>query len=101
MSVPGSPGFGGSQKNQKILGWLGINSTQFSALKTNPGSTHLLNFELDSHRVTHGHPGTPWLWVVSEEPNDIRYVGYQFYSVFRAENESRVNTSLKFRNRLP
>ena len=27
----------------------------------------------------------------SKEPNDIRHVGYQFYSDFRNENEYRVN----------
>ena len=45
--------------------------------------------------------GPPWPWEVSKEPNDIRHVGYQFYSVFCTENESRVATFLRFRIRLP
>ena len=47
-----------------------------------------------------GVQGPPQLWGVSEEPNDIRHVGYQFYSVFRTENEYRVKT-FKFLIRLP
>ena len=40
-----------------------------------------------------GVQGPPW--EVSKEPNDIRHVGYQFYSDFSTENEYRVNTPLK------
>jgi hypothetical protein len=40
--------------------------------------------------------GPPWPWEVSKEPNDIRHVGYQFYSVFCTENEYKVKTYLKF-----
>ena len=40
-------------------------------------------------------------WEVSKEPNDIRHVGYQFYSVFSTENESRVDTSSGLKIRLP
>jgi hypothetical protein len=40
-------------------------------------------------------------WEVSKESYDIRHVGYQFYSVFCTENESRVATSLRFQIRLP
>jgi hypothetical protein len=45
--------------------------------------------------------GPPWPWEVSKEPNDIRHVGYQFYSVFCTENESRVVTYSRFKIRLP
>ena len=45
-----------------------------------------------------GVPGPPWK--VSKESNDIRHVGYQFYSVFSNENESRVDTYLRFQIRL-
>ena len=38
---------------------------------------------------------------VSKEFNDIRHVGYQFCSVFSTENESRVDTYLRFQIRLP
>ena len=47
---------GGSSKNLMMQGMLGNNSTQISALKTNTRSTHLLDFESDSHRVAHGGP---------------------------------------------
>jgi hypothetical protein len=40
-------------------------------------------------------------WEVSKELNGIRHVGCQFYSVFSTENESRVDTSLRFQIRLP
>jgi hypothetical protein len=40
-------------------------------------------------------------WKVSKEFNDITLVGYQFYSVFSTENESRVDTYLRFQIRLP
>ena len=45
-----------------------------------------------------GVPGPPWK--VSKEYNDIRHVGYQFYSVFSTENESRVDIYLRFQIRL-
>ena len=45
-----------------------------------------------------GSRGPPW--EVSKESNDIRHVGYQFYSVFSTENESRVDTYLKFQIRV-
>jgi hypothetical protein len=38
---------------------------------------------------------------VSGEPNDIRYVGYQFYSDFSTENIYRVKVALEFQIRLP
>ena len=38
-----------------------------------------------------GVPGPPWK--VPKESDDMRHVGYQFYSVFSTENESRVDTS--------
>ena len=40
-------------------------------------------------------------WKVSKEFNDMRHVGYQFYSVFSTENESRVDTYLRFQIKLP
>ena len=40
-------------------------------------------------------------WKVPKESNDMRHVGYQFYSVFSTENESRVDTYLRFQIRLP
>ena len=46
-----------------------------------------------------GVSGPPWK--VSKESNDIRHVGYQFYSVFSTENESRVDIYLRFQIRLP
>ena len=46
-----------------------------------------------------GVPGSPWK--VSKESNDIRHVGYQFYSVFSTENESRIDTYLRLQIRLP
>ena len=49
----------GSLENLMIKGMLVINFTQILALKTNTGSEHLLDFESDSHRVTHGGPGSP------------------------------------------
>ena len=45
-----------------------------------------------------GVPGPPWK--VSKEFNDITLVGYQFYSVFSIENESRGYTYLRFQIRL-
>ena len=45
-----------------------------------------------------GVRGPPWK--VSKEFNDITLVGYQFYSVFSTENESRVDTYLRFQIRL-
>ena len=45
-----------------------------------------------------GGPGPPWK--VSKEFNDITLVGYQFYSVFSIENESRGYTYLRFQIRL-
>jgi hypothetical protein len=51
--------------------------------------------------LAHGGPWAPWLWGVSEEPNDIRHVGYQFYSVFSTENKYRVAIPLRFHIRLP
>ena len=39
-------------------------------------------------------------WKVSKEFNDITLVVYQFYSVFSTENESRVDTYLRFQIRL-
>ena len=38
---------------------------------------------------------------VSKEFNDITHVGYQFYSIFRNENESRVVKYIRFQIRLP
>ena len=38
---------------------------------------------------------------VSGKPNDIRHVGYQFYSDFSTENKYRVKAALKFQIRLP
>ena len=46
-----------------------------------------------------GVSGPPWK--VSKESNDMRHVGYQFYSVFSTENESRVDTYIRFQIRLP
>ena len=46
-----------------------------------------------------GVPGPPWK--VPKESDDMRHVGYQFYSVFSTENESRVDTYLRFQIRLP
>ena len=46
-----------------------------------------------------GVQGPPWQ--VSNVPNNIRQVGYKFYSVFSTENESRVDTYLRFQIRLP
>ena len=46
-----------------------------------------------------GVQGPPWK--VSKESNDIRHVGYQFYSFFSTENESRVDTYPIFQIRLP
>ena len=40
-------------------------------------------------------------WKVLKESNDMRHVGYQFYSVFSTENESRVDIYLRIRIRLP
>ena len=52
--------------------------------------------------MAHGGPGVPGSpWKVSEESNDIRHVGYQLYSVFSTENESRVDIYLRFQIRLP
>ena len=48
--------------------------------------------------MAHGVSGSPWK--VSKESNDIRHVGYQFYSVFSTENESRVDIYLRFQIRL-
>jgi hypothetical protein len=49
-----------------------------------------------------GIPGSSWpSWEVSKELNGIRHVGYQFYSDFCTENESRVAKSLRFLIRLP
>ena len=45
-----------------------------------------------------GGPGSPWK--VSKEFNDITLVGYQSYSVFSIENESRGYTYLRFQIRL-
>ena len=78
---------------------LGINSTQISALKTNPGSTPW-NFERGSHGVgPSGYPegphgGLQWTWW------KVRHVGYQFYSDFSKKSKSRVNTP-KFWTGLP
>ena len=49
--------------------------------------------------MVHGGPWAPLegLQII----NDIRHVGYQFYSVFSTENESRVDTYLRFQIRLP
>ena len=44
-------------------------------------------------------PGPPWK--VPKESDDMRHVGYQFYSVFSTEIESRVDTYLRFQIRLP
>ena len=44
-------------------------------------------------------PGPPW--TVFKEFNDITLAGYQLYSVFSTENESRVDTYLRFQIRLP
>ena len=49
--------------------------------------------------MAHGGPGAPLK--VSKEYNDIGHVGYQFYSVFSTENESRIDTYLRFQIRLP
>ena len=46
-----------------------------------------------------GVPGPPWK--VSKKSNDVILVGYQFYSVFSTQNESRVDTYLRFQIRLP
>ena len=46
-----------------------------------------------------GVPGPPW--EVPKESNDMRHVGYQFYSVFSTENESSVDTYLRFQIKLP
>ena len=76
---------------------LGINSTQFLALKMNLGLTDHKNFKSDSHGVGEGGPGVrgpprgPER--VYEKSNDIRHVGYQFYLIFSTENESRVDRS--------
>ena len=35
---------------------------------------------------------------VSGEPNDIRHVGYQFYSIFSTENKYRVKAPLNFKS---
>ena len=40
-------------------------------------------------------------WKVPKEFNDITLVEYQFYLVFSTENESSVDTYLKFQYRLP
>ena len=40
-------------------------------------------------------------WKVSKEFNDVILVGYQFYSVFSTQNESRVDTYLRLQIRLP
>ena len=69
---------------------LDINSTQISELKKNTGSTHLKIFESGLHGGSSGP-----LWGVSEEPNDISHVGYQFYSNFSSENVYRVNTPMR------
>ena len=45
-----------------------------------------------------GAPGPPWK--VSKEHNNIMHIVYQFYSVFNTENESRVDTYLKFQIRV-
>ena len=49
--------------------------------------------------MTHGGPGPPW--EVSKEHNNIRHIGYQFYSVFSTENEFRVDIYLRIQIRLP
>ena len=41
-------------------------------------------------------PGQGPPWEVSKKPNAIRHVGYQFYSVFCTENESRVATAASY-----
>ena len=41
------------------------------------------------------HGGLRPPWKVSKEFNDVILVGYQFYSVFSTENESRVDTYLQ------
>ena len=49
--------------------------------------------------MAHGGPGAPLK--VSKEYNDIGHVGYQFYSVFSTENETRVDIYLIIQIRLP
>ena len=74
---------------------LDINSTQFSALKMNPGLTDIKNFKSDSHGVGNGGLRGPPLGVF-KEPKDIRHVGYQLFTGFNGKNEYKVNKSLRF-----
>ena len=78
---------------------MGINSTQFFSTENESRVDIYLRIQI---RLPHGGPwgsrGPPW--EVSKESNDIRHVGYQFYSVFSTENESRVDTYLKFQIRV-
>ena len=45
------------------------------------------------------HGGLRPPWKVSKESNDIALVGYQLYSVFSTENESRIDIYLRFQIR--
>ena len=47
------------------------------------------------------HGGLRVFLKVSKEFNDITHVGYQFYLIFRTENESRVDKYIRFQIRIP
>ena len=78
-------------------GMLGINCTQISARKMNPGLMQHY-FEWDSHGV--GPLVLPQVTLRGPRQRSpvklmkLRHVGYQFYSDFSKKNESRVDTTL-------